>query len=589
MGVFSLLSVKRGLSNSSTNMTNPIGLQECLRLCSQYDNWGGCKRPSPARNFRLVGPGMVLYQIYKAPDGRHLRRGVVFYATGEEYKAHIFEWFDHGDGGCPSFSVRDELLHIEGDLFRTSKQFIAYEKENTSAVGELNWNTSTDEFAYREIYTKTKGRKAEGVDEIGIGDKSKPSLPSNNNEGVPEKKNPDNAVKQTIERNSQGHRHYYLILCILILDVIIGSALWVLKDELLSAFSDPFGLNTSKNERTETPNQEMTRPEVEQKLQYRTGNAQQKIYELRKREQEEWARREAEEKRLLEQQQALQKQLKHKEIAEQQKGQMIVASQSAKEAGAKVYAVSKWNNGVAAWKLGDVMFKTKSYELARGHYSEAANYFKAAELTASKAEAKNLLASLPDLEVRAVNLIRDNERWFKWSVDASALVSMGNELYKEYKKVELLAPKGVLANSGDTKSKLGNLILRCYELASDAGSAVAMLKLAYWNEAGKICPKNYKKAVGWYVKAARAKNGDAMYRLGYFYSKGLMGLEKSEEKSYLMFRSAKANGCTLKNVDAWLNSLPNRNPHRYKVFLWGGMNVELDIDDLLDEIEARVK
>jgi hypothetical protein len=43
------------------------------------------------------------------------------------------------------------------------------------------------------------------------------------------------------------------------------------------------------------------------------------------------------------------------------------------------------------------------------------------------------------------------------------------------------------------------------------------------------------------------------------------------------------------NANAWLNSLPNRNPHGYKVFLWGGMNVELDIDDLLDEIEARVK
>lgn len=610
MGVFSSLSVKRGLSNSSTNMTNPIGLQECLRLCSQYDNWGGCKTPSPARNFRLVGPGMVLYQIYKASDGRHLRRGVVFYATGEEYKAHIFEWFDHGDGGCPSFRVRDELLHIEGDLFRTSKQFIAYEKENTSAVGELNWNTSTDEFAYREIYTKTKGRKAEVVDEIGIGDKSKPSLPSNNNEGVPGKKNPDNGasgeiedaqmpiasrcsqsfketVKQTSERNSQGHRHFYLILCVLILDVIIGSALWVLKDELPSAFSDPFGLNTSKNERTETPNQEMTRPEVEQKLQYCTGNAQQKIYELRKREQEEWARREAEEKRSREQQRALQK---HKEIAEQQKRQMIAASQAAKEAGVKAHAVDEWSKGIAAWKLGDDKFSVGAYELAKKHYLEAEGCFLKAESEAYNIMAKKLLVSLENLETRANNLINDNDnKWFRWSIDTDALVSMGNELYKEYKKVELLAPKGVLANSGDTKSKLGNLILRCYELASDAGSAVAMLKLAYWNEDGKICPKNYKKAVGWYVKAARAKNGDAMYRLGYFYSKGLMGLKESKGKSYLMFRNAKANGCTFKNIDAWLDSLPNRNPHGYKVFLWGGMNVELDIDDLLDEIEARVK
>lgn len=128
-----------------------------------------------------------------------------------------------------------------------------------------------------------------------------------------------------------------------------------------------------------------------------------------------------------------------------------------------------------------------------------------------------------------------------------------------------------------------------YEKAANAGSSAAMLKLAYWNEDGKGCPKNDKQAVKWYVKAARAKNGDAMYRLGFFYSKGSMGLEKSEEKSYLMFKNAKANGCTFKNVDEWLNILPNKTPRGSKTFLWGGMNVDLDIDDLLEEIEAKVK
>ena len=56
-----------------------------------------------------------------------------------------------------------------------------------------------------------------------------------------------------------------------------------------------------------------------------------------------------------------------------------------------------------------------------------------------------------------------------------------------------------------------------------------------------------------------------------------------------MFRNAKANGCTFKDVNAWYASLPYRNPRGYKVFLWGGMNVELGINDLLDEIEAKVK
>ena len=407
--------------------------------------------------------------------------------------------------------------------------------------------------------------------------------------------------KRDVVKNS-AKRGCLIWLCLISVSAVVGCAVWLLKDGLPEVFSESFSLDQNKDARqgngqelrdkaAKTQHEVEERRTSEQEEQFRKQAEQTRIEHEVQREREQAARikREEEAKRLFEQRQALQKQLKHKEIAEQQKGQMIVASQSAEEAGAKAHAVSEWNNGIAAWKLGDDMFKTKSYELARGHYSEAANYFKAAELTASKAEAKNLLASLPDLEVRAVNLIRDNERWFKWSVDASALVSMGNELCKEYKKVELLVSKGVLANFGDTKSKLGNLILRCYELAADAGNTMAMLKLAYWSENGKMCPKNSEKAVGWYVKAARAKNGDAMYRLGYFYSEGLMGLEKSEEKSYLMFRSAKVNGCTFKNVDAWLNSLPNRNPHGYKVFLWGGMNVELDIDDLLDEIEARVK
>lgn len=158
MGLFSSLFIKHGLTDSSTNMTNPIDLQECLRLCSQYDNWGGFKIPSPAKTFRLVGPGMVLYQIYKEVDGRHLRRGVIFSSGGAgAYRAHVFEWFDFGDGGCPAFHVRDELLHVGGDLFRTAKPFIVHEKKDMSAIGELNWNTATDEFAYREIYSATKG------------------------------------------------------------------------------------------------------------------------------------------------------------------------------------------------------------------------------------------------------------------------------------------------------------------------------------------------------------------------------------------------------------------------------------------------
>ena len=51
-------------------------------------------------------------------------------------------------------------MHVEGDLFRTKESFRVYEKENTSAIGELNWNTSSDEFAYREIYINNKQDEA---------------------------------------------------------------------------------------------------------------------------------------------------------------------------------------------------------------------------------------------------------------------------------------------------------------------------------------------------------------------------------------------------------------------------------------------
>lgn len=124
-----------------------------------------------------------------------------------------------------------------------------------------------------------------------------------------------------------------------------------------------------------------------------------------------------------------------------------------------------------------------------------------------------------------------------------------------------------------------------YEKAANAGSAEAMLKLAYWAEDGKGCPKDDKKAVGWYVKAAQAKNGNAMYRLGYFYSKGLMGLKQSQDKAYEMFKHAKANGCTMNNIDEWLNVTKPIVPKKKKSSLWGGSSGD-DLDDLLRDLEA---
>ena len=159
MGFFGSLfgeDCKTGLTNSSSNMKDMFGYDECLRLCTEYDNWGGFKIPSPARTYRLTGPGMVLYRIFKYEDGRELRRGVLFYLVGDQniHKATVFEWMDLGDGGCPCFSVKNELEFVRDDLYRTKGTFIDYVNgQKMSTVGELNWNIHTNEFAYREIYT----------------------------------------------------------------------------------------------------------------------------------------------------------------------------------------------------------------------------------------------------------------------------------------------------------------------------------------------------------------------------------------------------------------------------------------------------
>ena len=60
MGFLSTLFAKRGLSNSSTNMDNPIGFSECLRLCHAYDNSGGYKMSS-----RMILIATFSYQYCK--------------------------------------------------------------------------------------------------------------------------------------------------------------------------------------------------------------------------------------------------------------------------------------------------------------------------------------------------------------------------------------------------------------------------------------------------------------------------------------------------------------------------------------------
>ena len=158
MGWFSSLFGSTGLSNYSTNMKNPLGDSRCRQLCAMYDNYGGYKIPARLLIGTPTGPGMELYEIFKASDGRHLFRGVIFAA---EYRndqlvtvPYVFEFFDVGDGGCPCLERKGELVHVDGDLYRTTDPLVSYvDGKKMNTICELNWNKNSNEFVYREVYT----------------------------------------------------------------------------------------------------------------------------------------------------------------------------------------------------------------------------------------------------------------------------------------------------------------------------------------------------------------------------------------------------------------------------------------------------
>lgn len=173
MGLFSSMFAKRGLSNSSTNMRNPLGRSECLRLCSQYDNSGGYKMSSRMILGTPTGPGMELYEIFRkhdatpepgyvVPYSRH--RGIVFakvyHDDVESVELRVVEYEEWMDGQgriSGDFSRVGTLEHVSGDLYRSPTPFTVYiDKQKMSTIAEVNWNTATNEFVYREIYTPVK-------------------------------------------------------------------------------------------------------------------------------------------------------------------------------------------------------------------------------------------------------------------------------------------------------------------------------------------------------------------------------------------------------------------------------------------------
>ncbi|MBR5549819.1 MAG: sel1 repeat family protein [Kiritimatiellae bacterium] len=131
-----------------------------------------------------------------------------------------------------------------------------------------------------------------------------------------------------------------------------------------------------------------------------------------------------------------------------------------------------------------------------------------------------------------------------------------------------------------------------YERAANGGNSKAMIKLAHWSAVGMGIPKDEKLAISWYVKAAKAQDGNAMYSLGVFYAQGKMGLEKSTEKAYEMFRNAKSHGCTYTDektgVDAWLNATkPIDQQDKPRTYFWSSNKEKVnDLDSILNDLEA---
>ena len=131
-----------------------------------------------------------------------------------------------------------------------------------------------------------------------------------------------------------------------------------------------------------------------------------------------------------------------------------------------------------------------------------------------------------------------------------------------------------------------------YERAANGGNSKAMIRLAHWSAVGMGFPKDEKRAISWYVKAAKAQDGNAMYSLGVFYAQGKMGLEKSNEKAYEMFRNAKSHGCTYTDektgVDAWLNATkPIDQSDKPRTYFWSSNKEKVnDLDSILNDLEA---
>jgi TPR repeat protein len=103
---------------------------------------------------------------------------------------------------------------------------------------------------------------------------------------------------------------------------------------------------------------------------------------------------------------------------------------------------------------------------------------------------------------------------------------------------------GIMYHNGDGVKKDLNIAISWYEKAAKLGNMYAYEKL------GNIyaMKQDYKKAAGFFKKAANDGNAICAYNLGYFYTGGL-GVKRDLAKSLKWYEKA----ATLGNIDAQLN------------------------------------
>ena len=161
-----------------------------------------------------------------------------------------------------------------------------------------------------------------------------------------------------------------------------------------------------------------------------------------------------------------------KEHAKNARQDMQRQCQEAKGAGAKEYAIAEWNGAVGKWNSGDDKLKTGDYVGASELYRQSESLFVEAERISNARKAAELTAKLSELQDKAVTLVKESDKWWKWSVDDNALLEMGNAI-----NMLLVEGENISGFSVANRDELEEVLVRCYELAANDGNGEACFRL----------------------------------------------------------------------------------------------------------------